>query len=59
MVSYLLMIGMRRLYMYVRRSRSSAMDGISLGSPPVVPELERYRYKKDKFLLMYSSTEVI
>jgi hypothetical protein len=36
---YLLMIGMRRLYRYVRRSRSSEMDGINLGSPREVPEL--------------------
>lgn len=31
---------MMRLYMKVRRSRSSAMDGISFGSPADVPELQ-------------------
>lgn len=33
------MIGMIRLYTKVRRSRSSAIVGIILGSPPDVPEL--------------------
>jgi hypothetical protein len=29
-----------RLYTKVRRSRSSAIDGINLGSPAEVPELQ-------------------
>lgn len=34
------MIGMIRLYKNVRRSRSSAIEGINLGSPAEVPELQ-------------------
>lgn len=38
------MIGMIRLYTKVRRSRSSAIDGIILGSPADVPELHAQIY---------------
>lgn len=41
-----LTIGMIKLYTKVRRSRSSAIDGINLGSPADVPELLKRRRKQ-------------
>lgn len=43
------MIGMMRLYKKVLRLRSSAIEGIILGSPPEVPELQ-IKCKKHKFI---------
>lgn len=45
--TYWFMIGIIRLYRKARRSRSSAMDGISFGSPPEVPELIRSMKKEE------------
>lgn len=49
-VSNWFMIGMMRLYIKVRRSRSSAIDGINLGSPADVPELQMQKKQQFTFV---------